>query len=153
MTITDTTKFAIGIAFAVAGVAALVMARRSRGFDQKKQAGALMVGAAILFVAMGLGLVKFGISGNVRPALMLSAIKLLLMPAVALGMAWALDLPPLAAKVAVVTAALPSGVNSYLIATQFGTGQGLASNAMTIGTAAAVLTSAFWLAVTQAVFG
>ena len=68
-------------------------------------------------------------------------------------MAWALDLPPLAAKVAVVTAALPSGVNSYLIATQFGTGQGLASNAMTIGTAAAVLTSAFWLAVTQAVFG
>ena len=51
------------------------------------------------------------------------------------------------------TAALPSGVNSYLIATQFGTGQGLASNAMTIGTAAAVLTSAFWLAVTQAVFG
>ena len=111
------------------------------------------VAGPVALFAMGLGLVKFGISGNVRPALVLSAIKLLLMPAVALGMAWALDLPPLAAKVAVVTAALPSGVNSYLIATQFGTGQGLASNAMTIGTTAAVLTCAFWLAVTQAVFG
>ena len=57
MTIVDTTKFAIGIAFAVAGVGALVMARSSRGFNQKKQAGALMIGAAILFVAMGLGLI------------------------------------------------------------------------------------------------
>ena len=102
---------------------------------------------------MGLGLRRFGISGNVRLALALSALKLFLMPAVALAMAWLLGLPPLAAKVAVAAAGLPSGINSYLIAVQFGTGQALASNQMTIATACAVVTTAFWLSVAQAVFG
>ena len=48
---------------------------------------------------------------------------------------------------AVAAAALPSGINSYLIAVQFGTGQALASNQMTIATACAVVTTAFWLSV------
>ncbi len=61
------------------------------------------------------------------------------MPAVALGAALLLDLPPMTAKVAVAAAALPSGVNSYLLAVQFGTGQALASNQMTIATACAVV--------------
>jgi hypothetical protein len=47
-----------------------------------------------------------------------------------------LGLPPLVAKVAVVSAAMPTGVNPYLIATRFGTGQALASNTMTMTTAA-----------------
>ena len=103
--------------------------------------------------AMGLGLRRFGISGNVRLALALSVLKLFLMPAAALAMAWLFGLPPLTAKVAVAAAALPSGINSYLIAVQFGTGQALASNQMTIATACAVVTTAFWLSVAQAVFG
>ncbi|TIP91646.1 MAG: AEC family transporter, partial [Mesorhizobium sp.] len=111
-----------------------------------------IAGPVALF-AMGLGLCRFGISGNVRPALALSALKLMLMPAVALGLAWLFGLPPLSAKVAVVAAALPSGVNSYLIATQFNTGQALASNQMTIATACAVVTTAFWLTVVVHVFG
>ncbi|PTE09166.1 AEC family transporter [Mesorhizobium helmanticense] len=111
-----------------------------------------IAGPVALF-AMGLGLCRFGISGNVRPALALSALKLLLMPAVALGLVWLFGLPPLSAKVAVVAAALPSGVNSYLIASQFNTGQALASNQMTIATACAVVTTAFWLAVVVQIFG
>jgi malonate transporter and related proteins len=111
------------------------------------------IAAPLALFAMGLGLRKFGISGNVRLAIVLSALKLFLMPAVALGMAWLLGLPPLPAKVAVAAAALPSGVNSYLIAAQFGTGQALASNQMTIATACAVVSTAFWLAVAQTFFG
>jgi malonate transporter len=111
------------------------------------------IGGTVALFAMGLGLRKFGISGNVRPAIVLSLLKLFLMPAVALGMAWLLGLPPLSAKVAVAAAALPSGVNSYLIATQFGTGQALASNQMTIATAFAVVTISFWLTVAHMVFG
>jgi predicted permease len=103
--------------------------------------------------AMGLGLRKFGISGNLLPSVILSALKLMFMPAVALAAAWALDLPPLAAKVAVATASMPSGVNSYLIAVQFRTGEALASSQMTLATIAAVVTTAFWLAVAHAVFG
>lgn len=113
---------------------------------------AAIAGPLALF-AMGLGLVKFGISGNVMPAVVLSGLKLFLMPAAALFMAWLLDLPPLTAKVAVATAALPSGINSYLIAVQFGTGQALASNQMTIATASAVVTTAFWLWLAGLVFG
>ena len=109
--------------------------------------------APVALFAMGLGLRRFGISGNVRPALSLSALKLFLMPAVALVLVLLLGLPPLTAKVAVVAASLPSGVNSYLIAAQFGTGQALASNQLTIATACAVATTAFWLFVVQQVFG
>ena len=57
MEIVDTVKFAIGIAFALAGVVLLVAARGTRGFGQRKQAGALLIVAAALFVAIGLGLV------------------------------------------------------------------------------------------------
>jgi malonate transporter len=111
-----------------------------------------IAGPLALF-AMGLGLRKFSVSGNVLPAAVLSLLKLFLMPAVALGAALLLGLPPMTAKVAVVGAALPSGVNSYLLAVQFGTGQGLASSQMTIATACAVVTTAFWLTVAHAVFG
>lgn len=111
------------------------------------------IAAPLALFAMGLGLRKFGISGTLGPALALSAVKLLLMPAVALGFALLFGLPPLPAKVLVASAALPSGVNSYLIAIQFGTGQALASNQITIATAFAVVTTAFWLSVAQAIFG
>jgi len=109
-------------------------------------------GPVALF-AMGLSLRRFGISGNIRPALALSVLKLFLMPALVLLFVWLLGLPPLTAKVAVVVAALPSGINSYLIAVQFNTGQALASNQMTLATVSAVLTTSFWLTVAVHVFG
>ena len=109
-------------------------------------------GTVALF-AMGLSLRRFGISGNIRPVLALSTLKLFLMPALVLLLVWLLGLPPLTAKVAVVVAALPSGINSYLIAVQFNTGQALASNQMTLATASAVVTTSFWLTVVIHVFG
>jgi malonate transporter len=111
-----------------------------------------IAGPLALF-AMGLGLRRFSISGNILPAATLSLVKLMLMPAVMLGVALLFDLPPMTAKVAVAAASLPSGVNSYLLAVQFGTGQGLASSQMTIATACAAVTTAFWLTVAHAVFG
>lgn len=110
-----------------------------------------IAGTVALF-AMGLSLRRFGISGDVRPAIFMAALKLLLLPAFVLATALLAGLPPLVAQVAVVGAALPTGVNPYLIATRFGTGQRLASNTMTISTAASVLTVGLWLAVVQWVF-
>lgn len=131
---------------------------RLAGFPVPQVAARLLdalagVAGPVALFAMGLGLRKFGVSGNVRPALLLSAVKLLVMPGVVLCAALLLGLPPLTAKVAVAAAALPSGVNSYLIATHFGTGQALASSQMTIATAGAALTMAFWVSVAQAAFG
>jgi hypothetical protein len=56
MTIVDSTKFVIGIAFAVIGLAVLVSARGTRGFGQRKQAGALFLVGSVVFVAVGLGI-------------------------------------------------------------------------------------------------
>jgi malonate transporter len=111
------------------------------------------IAGTIALFSMGLSLSRFGVSGNVRPALLLSTAKLMLMPAVALALAWLVGLPPLTAQIAVTAAALPSGVNSYLIATQLGTGQALATNQMTIATACAVVTMSLWVSLAQMVFG
>lgn len=111
------------------------------------------IGGTVALFAMGLSLRGFGISGNVKPALALAALKLLLLPATALGVAWLAGLPPLTAQVMVVAAAMPTGVNPYLIASRFGTGQMLASNTMTISTAFAVVTLGAWLSVARTVFG
>jgi drug/metabolite transporter (DMT)-like permease len=55
MTIVDTTKFAIGILFAVVGIGILVVSRGQRGFGQRQQAGALLLVGAAVFVSVGLG--------------------------------------------------------------------------------------------------
>lgn len=110
-----------------------------------------IAGTVALF-AMGLGLRKFDIAGNVRPALVLSMLKLVFMPMLALSIAWLIGLPPLTAQVMVVASSLPAGVNPYLIASRFGVGQMIASNTTTISTALAVLTTGFWLTVVQAIW-
>ncbi|WP_309085866.1 AEC family transporter [Chelativorans sp.] len=111
------------------------------------------VAAPVALFALGLGLRRYGIAGNIRPAVAMAAVKLILMPAVVLGAAKLTGLTGLSAKVAVAAAAMPLGVNPYLIAMRFGTGQALASNSMTISTAFAVLTTSFWIIVAQWVFG
>lgn len=111
-----------------------------------------IAGPLALF-AVGLNLRQFGVSGNLQLAMALSLLKLFLMPAAAVAMAWLFGLPPLPAKVAVATAALPAGINSYLIAVQFRTGQALASSQMTITTAAAAFSCVFWLTIAHMVFG
>lgn len=137
---------AIGLVWRVAGIPLPALGGRLVG------ALAGSAGTVALF-AMGLSLRRFGISGNIRPAMVLTALKLFVMPAVALGMALTLGMTPLAASVAVTAAALPAGVNAYLIAAQFGTGQALATNQMTLATALSLLTLTLWLIALQAIYG
>lgn len=110
-----------------------------------------IAGPLALF-AMGISLRGYGIRGQVPQAVSLVTLKLMLMPAVALGMALLLGLPELPAKVVVAAASLPAGVNSWLIAERMGTGQRLASTSMTLGTAIAAATTGLWLLIVEAVF-
>jgi drug/metabolite transporter (DMT)-like permease len=55
MHIVQQTKFLIGLLFAVVGIAVLVSSRRQRGFNQRKQAGLLLLVGAALLIAVGLG--------------------------------------------------------------------------------------------------
>ncbi|MEO0497355.1 MAG: AEC family transporter, partial [Pseudomonadota bacterium] len=111
---------------------------------------ASVAGPVALF-AIGLALIQFGFRSNFRQALATASVKLFFMPTIVLGVGLLVGLPPLALQVAVASAALPSGANPYLIATHFGTGQGLASNAMTIGTAISAASVLFWLLVVQTI--
>ncbi|MCE3519477.1 AEC family transporter, partial [Escherichia coli] len=86
-------------------------------------------------------------------SLVIATIKLFVMPAVVLGLALAIGLPPFTAKIAVVSAALPAGVNSYLIATKFRTAEALASNSMVIATALSAVTMVFWVTIATHFFG
>ena len=135
-----------GLAWRAAGLALPASGDRFSG------ACAGIAGTVALF-SMGLSLRKFGISGNVGPALALAALKLVLLPAIVLVTATVAGLPPLVATVVVVAASMPTGVNPYLIASRFGTGQVLASNTMTVSTLLAIVTTGFWLALAQSVFG
>jgi hypothetical protein len=53
--VVDDTKFIIGIVFLVVGLVVLTYTRKSRGFTQRKQAGALFLVGAAVFIAVGLG--------------------------------------------------------------------------------------------------
>ena len=55
MEIVEPVRFVIGIVFAVVGIAVLVLARGSRGFNQRRQIGSLCLVASVVFVAVGLG--------------------------------------------------------------------------------------------------
>ena len=55
MTVVDSTKLAIGILFGIVGAGVLIFSRGTRGFNQRKQAGALLLVGAAVFIAVGLG--------------------------------------------------------------------------------------------------
>jgi predicted permease len=108
------------------------------------------VAATLALFSVGMNLRKYGISGNVRAALSVGVIKLVAMPAIVfLLVATVIPLPEVWAKAIVIAAACPTGVNAYLVATRFKTGQALASNAITLTTALAVITVTFWLHVVE----
>ncbi|ODN72056.1 AEC family transporter [Methylobrevis pamukkalensis] len=102
-----------------------------------------MAGPAAL-VSMGMALRKYGLSGQLGPAFVISGLKLVLMPAVTLVVARLLGLDPAWTAALVLTAAVPTGVNAYLIANHFGVGHGLASSVITLSTALGAVTVSIW---------
>jgi predicted permease len=110
------------------------------------------VAPTMALVALGMTLRQYGVRGHVAPALVTTALKLVVMPALVFLIAVPLmHIPPIPAKAIVICAACPSGVNVYLVASRFRTGEGLASNAITLSTGLAVLTVTFWLNLLAAV--
>jgi len=108
------------------------------------------VAGTLALLALGMTLRRYGIGRNVTAGLALSAVKLFVLPALVLMLGrYATGLPPVWVKTAVIAAACPTGVNAYLIANRFRTGEALASNAIAISTGLAVVTTALWLHVVE----
>lgn len=105
---------------------------------------AQVAGPTALFSA-GMSLASYGIGRNLPHAGVTSALKLALMPAVALAVGTLAGLPAVFLAACVLLAGCPTGVNPYLIATRLQTGQALATGAITLTTAAGAGTVALWL--------
>jgi malonate transporter and related proteins len=98
--------------------------------------------AALL--SLGMAVRKYGVSDNVGLASVVSALKLLLLPACVWGASQIVGLSPQWTSAMVLTSCVPTGVNAWLIANRFGVGHGLAASAITFTTALGVVTVTFW---------
>ena len=97
-------------------------------------------------VAMGLALRHYGLRGDLRLTVVVTALKLMLHPALVYLLAFKLfAMPPVWAGVAVLFAAMPTGINAYLFAERYKTGVALSSSAIALSTGLCVVSAAFWL--------
>ncbi|MDB5523720.1 MAG: rane transport family protein [Rhizobium sp.] len=106
------------------------------------QLSAVASPAALL--SLGMAMRRYGFSGNGTIALGATGLKLLIMPAIVFGFATLLSLSPEWRAALVLIAAVPTGVNAWLIAVQFKTGEALAASAITLTTGLGVLSVTFW---------
>ncbi|MDH2351364.1 AEC family transporter [Bradyrhizobium sp. SSUT18] len=97
-------------------------------------------GSPAALIALGINLFRFEVRGEKLGILAMSALKLLAMPAAAFVLAKLLDLPPLAAGVVVLFAAMPTGANAYIFAVQYQRLVNPVSGAVALGTLLAAVT-------------
>lgn len=96
--------------------------------------------------AMGLALRRYGVLGDLRMSALVTVLKLMVHPFIVwLLVTFVVPLPPVFATVAVLFAAMPCGINAYLLAERFGVGVAAAAGAVTLSTTLSVLTISFWL--------
>lgn len=100
-------------------------------------------GPVALF-SLGMSLTRYGLRGDLRAAALTSALSLVVLPALVWGVGQ-FALPPHWLKGAVMTAACPAGVNAYLLAAHFKSGERLASTSILVSTLASVVTLSVWL--------
>lgn len=100
--------------------------------------------APAALISLGMALNKYGLSGNVGIATVMSVLKLALLPGCVWVASQALGLSDEWTAAMVLTSSVPTGINAWLIANRFGVGHGLAASTITLTTAVGALTVTFW---------
>lgn len=103
-----------------------------------------VIAAPAALVSIGMALVKYGIRGNVAPAMVMSAFKLFLLPACVYVACRLIGLDQNWTAAMVLTSSVPTGVNAWLLANHFNVGHALASSTITLTTMAGVFSVSFW---------
>ena len=99
-------------------------------------------------IALGAGLTRYKVLHDLPGASVVAALKLLLHPLAVYLLAFhVFTMPPAYAGVAVLFAASPVGINSYLLAVRYKTEQGLVAAAVLVSTLAGAATTILWLLV------
>ena len=108
----------------------------------------MMTQAVLPAALFGLGgaLNEYRVRENLLLSGTMSAIKLLLLPAIVYVLVIGVfHVDPMIARIAVITAAMPSGINVYVFATSYSRSVDVAASSILITTAMSVLTVSFWL--------
>lgn len=109
---------------------------------------ALLAGAAIPGSMFGLGsaLSRYHIRGELLPALLLSLLKLVLMPALMwLCMVKLFAVETLWAQAAVMIAAMPVGISVYVFSRRYQSCETVAATAIVLSSSLSVFTISFWV--------
>ena len=110
-----------------------------------------LLGRAVVplsLVLIGMSLAYYGLPGRLKGAVAMSALKLVLLPALALAVAhWGFGLNGMPLGVVVVMAALPVGSNALLFAQRYQTLEAEATAAIVFSTVAFAAVVPAWLAV------
>jgi predicted permease len=102
----------------------------------------------LCLVLIGLSLAQHGVSGVARAALVLSLLKLLVLPALVLTVAhWGFHLQGVALAVVVMLAALPIGSNALIFAQRYHALEAQTTAATVLSTLAFAATAPLWLSV------
>ncbi len=105
-------------------------------------------GIPTALVALGLSLASYSLKGQWNAIAIIIVLKMVLLPVLVWAIAtYAVTLPPLWIKAAVLLAAMPTGANAYLFAQRYNTGTAAVSGAVALGTGVAIFTVAalLWL--------
>ena len=95
-------------------------------------------------VSLGMAMHRYGAGGNGRMASAATVLKLFLLPFCVMVFSHLLGLSREWQMALVLTAAVPTGVNAWLIAAQFRTAESLAATTITMTTAIGVASVIFW---------
>ncbi|RRH69379.1 AEC family transporter [Falsigemmobacter faecalis] len=107
----------------------------------------MLSGAALPAALFGLGgtLYRYRPEGDIATILYVTAVSLVLHPAVTYGLALALNVSDEGLRSAVITSAMAPGINAYMFAAMYGVAKRVAASTVLIGTALTVLTAWGWL--------
>lgn len=128
----------LGLAYNLTGLGALPVVLKSV-VDQIAS-----VTAAAALISLGMTLRKYPVRGNLSLAAVMAILKLALLPACVFGLAHLLDLSKAWTAAMVLTSSVPTGINAWIIATRFQSGQSLAASVISITTIFGVISVSFW---------
>lgn len=141
------TPLVIGIGL---GLAMNILMQAGLVMPEPFWAGVEMVARAALPAALfGLGgiLYRYRPEGDMATIAMCCACALLLHPAITFGLTQVFGVDIAGTRSAVMTAAMPPGVNAYLFANIYGSARRVAASSVLIATAASIITGWMWLGV------
>ena len=103
------------------------------------------IATPLSLAVVGMGLAEYSIRDDWQQSVAITALKLLLQPAVVWALAMVLGLPPMETKSIVLLASCAVGANVYLMSMQFRTMQGAVASSLVMSTVFAALTTPVFL--------